>query len=89
MDRREKRFTAHVLRKKTAHIVRNQNIIASQVVFLPECFDYVGENREQSVSMGAPLDSPRMQGLCELAKELGVWLSLGGYHEKVCIIFVT
>ena len=56
-------------------------------MFLPECFDYVGENREQSVSMAAPLDSPRMQGLCELAKELGVWLSLGGYHEKVSIIF--
>ena len=56
-------------------------------MFLPECFDYVGESREQSVSMAAPLDSPRIQGLCELAKELGVWLSLGGYHEKVCIIF--
>lgn len=58
-------------------------------MFLPECFDYVGENHGQSVSMAAPLDSPRMQGLCELAKELGVWLSLGGYHEKVCIMFVT
>ena len=33
--------------------------------------------------MAAPLESPRMQGLCGLAKELGVWLSLGGYHEKV------
>lgn len=57
-------------------------------MFLPECFDYVGESREQSVSMAAPLDSPRIQGLCEFAKELGVWLSLGGYHEKVCIFFI-
>lgn len=57
-------------------------------MFLPECFDYVGENRGQSVSMAAPLDSPRMQGCCELAKELGIWLSLGGYHEKVCITFL-
>ena len=56
-------------------------------MFLPECFDYVGENRNHSVSMAAPLDSPRMQGLCQLAKELGVWLSLGGYHEKVCTIY--
>lgn len=38
--------------------------------------------------MAAPLDSPRIQGLCEFAKELGVWLSLGGYHEKVCIFFI-
>ena len=52
-------------------------------MFLPECFDYVGENSEQSLSMAEPLESPRMQILCELAKELGVWLSLGGYHEKV------
>ena len=33
--------------------------------------------------MAAPLESTRMQGLLDLAKELGVWLSLGGYHEKV------
>ncbi|XP_022795314.1 nitrilase homolog 1-like [Stylophora pistillata] len=54
----------------------------AKVVFLPECFDYVGENSEQSLSMAEPLESTRMQSLCELAKELGVWLSLGGYHEK-------
>ena len=58
--------------------------IIFQMVFLPECFDYVGENREQSYSMAAPLRSPRMQRMCDLAKELGVWLSLGGYHEQVC-----
>lgn len=63
-------------------LVKKAKSRGAKVVFLPECFDYVGENRELSVSMAAPLDSPRMQGLCELAKELGVWLSLGGYHEK-------
>ena len=59
-----------------------------QVVFLPECFDYVGENHEQTLSLAAPLESTRMQGLRDLAKELGVWLSLGGYHEKVSIFFL-
>lgn len=63
-------------------LVKKAKSRGAKVVFLPECFDYVGESREQSVSMAAPLDSPRIQGLCELAKELGVWLSLGGYHEK-------
>ena len=62
----------------------DHSIVALQVVFLPECFDYVGENREQTLSMAAPLKSPRMQSLRDLAKELGVWLSLGGFHEKVC-----
>lgn len=53
------------------------------MVFLPECFDYVAESSEQACSMAAPLQSPRMQCMCDLAQELGVWLSLGGYHEQV------
>ena len=40
------------------------------------------------MSLAAPLQSPRMQGLRDLAKELGVWLSLGGYHEMVCTVFI-
>lgn len=69
----------------TYRFIIDHSIVALQIVFLPECFDYVGENREQTLSMAAPLESPRMQSLRDLAKELGVWLSLGGYHEKVCI----
>lgn len=64
------------------NLVRKAKSRGAKVVFLPECFDYVGEDREQTLSMAAPLESPRIQGLCDLAKELGVWLSLGGYHEK-------
>lgn len=63
-------------------LVRKAKSRGAKVVFLPECFDYVGENQEQTLSMAAPLESPRMQSLRDLAKELGVWLSLGGYHEK-------
>ncbi|XP_078345728.1 deaminated glutathione amidase-like [Oculina patagonica] len=63
-------------------LVKKAKSRGAKVVFLPECFDYVGENHEQTLSMAASLESPRMKGLCELAKELGVWLSLGGYHEK-------
>lgn len=55
------------------------------MVFLPECFDYVAESSEQACSMAAPLQSPRMQCMCDLAQELGVWLSLGGYHEQVFV----
>lgn len=63
-------------------LIRKAKTRGAKMVFLPECFDYVGENREQSYSMAAPLQSPRMQRMCDLAKELGVWLSLGGYHEQ-------
>lgn len=63
-------------------LVRKAKSRGAKVVFLPECFDYVGENNEQSLSLAATLESTRMQVFCNLAKELGVWLSLGGFHER-------
>lgn len=33
--------------------------------------------------MAQPLDGPVISEMCTLAKELCVWLSLGGFHEKV------
>ena len=73
------------LYRDNIRIMKNKIHHPLQVVFLPERFDYVGENREQTLSMAAPLESTRMQGLRDLAKELRVWLSLGGYHEKVSL----
>ncbi|KAK2565902.1 Deaminated glutathione amidase [Acropora cervicornis] len=63
-------------------LIRKAKTRGAKMVFLPECFDYVAESSEQACSMAAPLQSPRMQCMCALAQELGVWLSLGGYHEQ-------
>ena len=53
------------------------------MVFLPECADYIGENIEQSLSLAEPLNGDLVHRYRELAKRLKVWLSIGGFHEKV------
>lgn len=61
------------------------------MVFLPEGYDYLAENKQQSISMAESIDGPRMIDMCQLAKENNVWLSLGGFHNKkvLCLVSVT
>jgi len=52
------------------------------MVFLPEAFDYIAENKEETQKLSEPLDGPLMKRFQSLAKQLGVWISLGGFHER-------
>ncbi|GFS80660.1 nitrilase and fragile histidine triad fusion protein NitFhit [Nephila pilipes] len=54
----------------------------AKMVFLPECFDHVGESRAQSIELSETLDGPLMSEYKKLAAEQSLWLSLGGFHEK-------
>ena len=53
------------------------------MVFLPEAFDYICENRETSLSQAHTVDGPIIKDFSQIAKDLNIWLSLGGFHEKV------
>jgi hypothetical protein len=53
------------------------------MVFLPEAFDYISESKEKCLSFAHSVDGQIIQDLSQLAKDLDVWLSLGGFHEKV------
>ncbi|KAI6214079.1 hypothetical protein M3Y94_00226300 [Aphelenchoides besseyi] len=53
------------------------------MVFFPECFDYVGRNREETIQMAYSENSLYMKKFRDLAKSNGLWLSLGGFHNKV------
>lgn len=55
------------------------------MAFLPEAFDYISENKEMCLSLAQSVDGPIIQDLSQLARELNIWLSLGGFHEKVYI----
>ena len=55
------------------------------MVFVPEAFDYISENKEMCLSLAHSVDGPIIQDLSQTAKDLNVWLSLG-FHEKVCNI---
>lgn len=52
------------------------------MIFLPECFDFIGESQKQTLDSLEPLDGPLIAAYKELANENRVWLSLGGLHEQ-------
>lgn len=55
------------------------------MIFLPESFDYIEEDRAKSLNLAEPIDGSLIKDYKSLAKSLGVWLSLGGFHEKVYV----
>eukprot|EP00963_Diacronema_lutheri_P011353 scaffold1372_cov351-Pavlova_lutheri.AAC.10 len=52
-----------------------------RVLFLPECFAYIGEKPTDAVEQAQAITGPLMQKYQELAKKWKVWLNLGGFHE--------
>ncbi|XP_075729573.1 ntrilase and fragile histidine triad fusion protein NitFhit isoform X2 [Rhipicephalus microplus] len=54
----------------------------AKVVFLPEAVDFIAEKKAQAYELAEPLDGPIVTQYKELAKKLGVWLSLGSVHVK-------
>lgn len=55
------------------------------MIFLPEAFDYIEEDKTKSFELAESLDGPTIDNYKSLAKSLDVWLSLGGFHEKVML----
>ncbi|KAL5982508.1 Deaminated glutathione amidase, chloroplastic/cytosolic [Asimina triloba] len=54
----------------------------AKLLCFPENFSFVGARDGQSLEIAEPLDGPIMKGYCSLAREHGIWLSLGGFQEK-------
>ncbi|VDK79219.1 unnamed protein product [Litomosoides sigmodontis] len=54
----------------------------AKMVFFPECFDYVGENRHESATLALTEDGDYIGRYRNCAREYGLWLSLGGFHQK-------
>ena len=53
----------------------------ASIVFLPEAFDFIGESGAQTKELAEPLDGPTISKYQQLAKELDLEVSLGGFHE--------
>ncbi|CEF68424.1 Nitrilase homolog 1 [Strongyloides ratti] len=51
------------------------------MVFLPECFDYVGRNKDETINMAIDINGEYIGRFRKLAKENDIWLSLGGFHQ--------
>lgn len=54
----------------------------ASMIFLPENFDYVGRSTEETLNQAETLEGDLMERYSNLARESGMWLSLGGFHEK-------
>lgn len=63
-------------------IIREAASVGAKMIFLPECFDYIGATKLESIEAAEPLDGPTLNKYKELAKDLKVWLSLGGMHQR-------
>lgn len=75
--------------KITRDLIESAGKAGAQVIFLPEAFDYIAANKQNSVAMAEPLTGPCISSLKELARELKVWLSLGGFHEKISDDYIS
>ena len=75
--------------KSVANFVRYSGFIseaASQgckIAFLPEGFDFIGSNINTTLAQSETIDGPLIEKLKTLAVDKKIWLSLGGFHEKI------
>jgi len=53
------------------------------MIFLPEAFDFIADSQAQSLELSETLDGPAIKILSSIAIENKIWLSLGGFHNKV------
>ncbi|XP_070557901.1 deaminated glutathione amidase-like [Ptychodera flava] len=54
----------------------------AKMAFFPECFDFVGDNRDKTMELAETLDGHVIKTMKALAKDNDMWLSLGGMHRK-------
>lgn len=68
--------------KQASTIVREAAAAGCRLIFLPECFDMVCDSRALTLQQAEPLDGPLIRQYRDLAKQLKVYLFLGGLHEQ-------
>ncbi|XP_037032684.1 nitrilase and fragile histidine triad fusion protein NitFhit isoform X1 [Bradysia coprophila] len=70
-------------RSQVTDIVQKAKELNANFIFLPECCDYVGGNVPETLKLSQTIDGDTMSYYKNLSKSNKVWLSIGGFHEKV------
>lgn len=72
-------------RDKCRELLTKAKLHGAEAAFLPEAFDFIGESSRQSWELAEYLDQDdgTVEFYKNLAKELNMSLSLGGFHEKI------
>lgn len=68
--------------KEFQNQITNASKVGCKLVFLPECFDFIGDNRKQTIELTETIDGQLIAKYRNLAADLKVWLFLGGMHER-------
>ncbi|XP_025203414.1 deaminated glutathione amidase [Melanaphis sacchari] len=63
-------------------LITNAHKCGAKMIFMPEAFDYIEEDKTKTLEMAESLNGPLINSYKSLAKSLDIWLSLGGFHEK-------
>ncbi|XP_028344529.1 deaminated glutathione amidase isoform X3 [Physeter macrocephalus] len=65
-----------------AELIREAARLGACLAFLPEAFDFIARNPEETLHLSEPLGGNLLGEYTQLARDCGLWLSLGGFHER-------
>uniref|UniRef100_A0A8C9JB96 Nitrilase 1 n=1 Tax=Panthera tigris altaica TaxID=74533 RepID=A0A8C9JB96_PANTA len=68
--------------KTCAELVREAARLGACLAFLPEAFDFVARDPAETLRLSETLGGNLLGEYTQLARECGLWLSLGGFHER-------
>ncbi|XP_032949181.1 deaminated glutathione amidase isoform X4 [Rhinolophus ferrumequinum] len=68
--------------KACAELVREAARLGACLAFLPEAFDFIARDPAETLYLSEPLGGSLLGEYTQLARECGLWLSLGGFHER-------
>ena len=54
-----------------------------EMIFFPENVDFIGDGKEETLKLSEPLEGKTINEYKQIAKELKIWMNLGGVHELV------
>jgi len=63
-------------------LIESAAVKGADMVFLPEAFDFIGTNSQETRQLAETLQGNTITNFSELAAQNNIWLSLGGFHLK-------
>ncbi|XP_043820602.1 deaminated glutathione amidase isoform X2 [Dromiciops gliroides] len=63
-------------------LVQEAARLGACLAFLPEAFDFIARDPAETLRLSEPLDGDLVNRYARLARECGLWISLGGFHER-------
>ena len=56
------------------------------MIFFPEAFDYICQSKSSTLENAELINGPIINGYQRLAKQNQIWISLGGFHQRVSVL---